>query len=424
MKGAQAMKRLIELGKSILIVLLICSLLLLFMAAIPMDTIRDVPWLSQLMQPIAPLLGLTQAELTYVEAAPTILDAAQPVSISVRNSAGRSSAIWDFAALDAAYESLGSYLGQALDTAEIFTKVSQYQLQTVLSGTSVYFQYGCPLPASLLASWLGATLEAAVPEVSGCILSVSGSAVRLYLVGETSYVADTPLDAGELDALLEAYRPDGSQLAFEAGASLSSLSLIPGNTCAVPAASVSDPITSRFVEQLATDLGFNPYGETRYTDTGGSIHFSEANCALEITADGRILLTSAAEDRFAAAGPDIAALVETARQLVSLATGDNLGAGRLYLSGLAQTEAETVCTFDYLVSGIPVVLDGGSAATVTFTGQAVTEMTVRPCTFTASGELLYPLPVAQAAVLLPTGSELNLQYRITAENTLEAGWKK
>ena len=62
------MGRLIELCKTILIVLLTCSLLLLFMAAIPMDTIRDVPWLSRLVRPMAPLLGLSQAELTYVQA--------------------------------------------------------------------------------------------------------------------------------------------------------------------------------------------------------------------------------------------------------------------------------------------------------------------------------------------------------------------
>lgn len=418
------MRRLVELLKTILIVLLICSMVLLTVAVVPTYTLREVPWLSSLLQPIAPLLGLPQAELTYVAAAPAVLDAAKPVAISVRNSAGRSTARWDFNALDARFDSLGSFLGQALDTAEIFTKVSQTQLQTALSGNSAYFDYGKPLPATLLASWLGGTLEAAVPDTESCLLAVSGSAVQLYLIGETSYVADTPLAAGELTTLLESFRPDGSQFAFEAGYDLAPLSLLPGSAVAVPGGSVSDPVTSRYVEQLATDLGFNPYGESRYTDTDGAIHFSEANCALTIEPGGTIALTSAAEDRFAASGPDLAALVETARQLTALATGDSQGDGRLYLSGVTKTETETVCTFDYLFSGIPVVLDGGSAASVTFSGQTVTQMTVRPYRFSPDGGTIYPLPVAQAAALLPVGSELTLQYRLTTGGILDAGWKE
>ena len=418
------MRRLVELLKSILIVLLLCSLTLLAVATVPTHTLREIPWLSSLLQPLAPLLGLPQAELAYVEAAPTILDAAQPVAISVRNSAGRSTALWDFPELDDRFDNLGSFLGQALDTAEIITKVSQSQLQAALSAPGVYFSYSGPLPAALLASWLDATLEAAVPETSGCLLALSGDTVNLYLIGETSYVAQTPLVASELEPLLEAYRPDGSQFAFEAAYSLAPLSLIPGETIVLPGGTVSNPVTSRFVEQLATDLGFNPYGESRYTDTDGAIHFSEANCSLTIEANGRILLSSTAEERFASSGPDLPSLVEAARRLTALATGDSLGNGRLYLSAVTQTEGETVCTFDYLFSGIPVQLDGGSAATVTFSGQTVTEMTVRPHSFYIGDRTIYPLPVAQAAALLTEGQPLILQYRLTADGTLDAGWKK
>jgi len=417
------MKRLVELLKSILIVLLLCSLVLLTVAAVPTHTLREIPWLSSLLQPFAPLLGLPQAELTYVAAAPTIVDAAKPVAISVRNSAGRSTAQWDFTALDARFDSLGSFLGQALDTAEIFTKVSQPQLEAALSGSGAYFCYGDALPPSLLASWLGGTLEAAVPDTTSCLLALHNDAVRLYLIGETCYVADTPLAAGELTALLESFRPDGSQFAFEAGYKLAPLSLIPGDSPALPGGSVSVPLTSRYVEQLATDLGFNPYGESRYTDTGGAIHFSEANCALTVEPGGKIVLTSAAEDRFTAPGPDLPALVEAARQLTALALGDEVGDGRLYLSGVTVTDAETVCTFDYLFAGTPVILDGGCAASVTFSGLAMTQMTVRLCCFSTNDTFLYPLPVAQAAALLPDGSELLLQYRLTPGGTLDAGWK-
>ena len=242
------MRRLIELLKSILIVLLLCSLVLLTVAAVPTHTLREIPWLASLLQPIAPLLGLPQAELAYVAPSPAIADAARPVAISVRNSAGRSTAQWNFAALDARFDSLGSFLGQALDTAEIFTKVSGIQLQTALSGSGAYFSYGKALPPSLLASWLGGALEAAVPEVESCLLALNGDGVQLYLIGETSYAADTPLSAQELSDLLENFRPDGSRFAFETEYGLSPLSLIPADAIAIPGGVVSTPLSSRYVE--------------------------------------------------------------------------------------------------------------------------------------------------------------------------------
>ena len=417
------MKRLTELLKSILIVLLLCSLILLAVASVPTDTLRESPWLSSLLQPVAPLLGLPQAELTYVAAAPIVQDAAQPVAISVRNSAGRSTAMWDFAELDARFDSLGSYLGQALDTAETFTKVSRLQLQSALCGTGVYFEYGVSLPAYLAASWLGANLEAAVPNTEACLLSVQNSAVQLYLIGETSYVAQTHLPADELSDLLETYRPDGSRLVCETDSPLWYLSILPGGVTAIPGGSVTNHISARLVEQLATDLGFNPYGEGRYTDSAGTLHFSEAGCSLEIEAGGRILL-NASEDRFSANGPDLAALVETARHLTDLAIGGDAGAARLYLSGVHVDEDTTVCTFDYFYSGIPVISGSGSAASVTFRGTAVTQMTAQPLQFSPNEQTIYPLPAAQAAALLSEGDPLTLQYRLTADGTLDAGWKE
>ena len=414
--------RVLEFGKTILIILLVGSLLLLAMMAIPMEAVRNNQRLSRLLQPIAPLLGLPEAELTYVAAVLPVRDAAQPTAISVRSSAGRYTAMWDFLALDTTYETFGGFLGQALDTADTFTRATQAQIQSALSGRSIYFRYGCPLPPDLLASWLGAQLEADVPSTADYILALEQDSVTLYLVDEISYSAPTQLDPAALEPLLEQYRPDDSQFAFEANSSLSALSLLPGGTAAVPAVVVSDPCTSRYIEQLATDLGFNPYGESRYTDEQGTVHFSETNCALQIVPGGQILLTSSDETRFAASGPDEDALVETARDLVETASVNIPGNGRIYLSGLTREDGRTVCTFDSLVSGIPVALSSGHAATVTFSGQTVVQLTFRAYAFHTTNTELYPLPVDRTAALLPAGSALMLQYRITANQTLEAGW--
>lgn len=416
------MKRIIELLKSILLVILSCSLVALAVAAMPADTIRSSPVLSWLMQPLAPLLGLTEAELAYVEAAPTVIDAAKPVAVSVQSSAGRCTVMWNFDQLDSAYESLGSSLGQALDTAGDFAPATQEELRQALTQSSVAFCYHGSLPAPVLAHWLGAELNEDT-DTSWCILAVEDGAVGLYLVGSQALRASTLLDAGTLEALLESFRPDGSAFGFETRLGVSDLSLIPGEDPALPGGRAVNPCTTRTINDIATTLGFNPYGDSRYLDDQGSTHFSEANLSLQITADGLVQLTSSDTNRFQAADGSKHALIETARQLITLVADDRVGDGRLYLSGITAEDEETVCRFSYLVSGLPVAMEQ-SAATVRFQGQSVTEMKLLLRRFLPDESTCAPLPVAQAAAILPGGGTLQLQYRITADGLLDVGWKK
>ena len=195
--------------------------------------------------------------------------------------------------------------------------------------------------------------------------------------------AETALSVETLSKLLESFRPDGSAFAFEQDSTLEAYTLLPETSPAVPAASVTCPCDSRFHEALATALDFNPYGDTSYTDAAGTVYYSETGCALQISPTGEILLTSTAADRFRAAGPETAELVEEARRLVSLAAGDSAGEARLYLSGITASEEETVCTFTYYLSGI-AVNTGSPAARVVFSGQSVSRMEVQALQFTTT----------------------------------------
>ena len=51
--------------------------------------------------------------------------------------------------------------------------------------------------------------------------------------------------------------------------------------------------------------------------------------------------------RFTAASAEASAVIETARALLAQLTDGLTGSARLYLTELAETEEETVCTFDY-----------------------------------------------------------------------------
>ena len=240
-------------------------------------------------------------------------------------------------------------------------------------------------------------------------------------MGQPHFRALTQLDPAALETLLAQVRPDGSKFAFETDSPLEPLTLLPGSSVSVSGIAVSNPCDSRYIDQLATDLGFNPYDETRYLDDEGTTHFSETNAALQISATGEIQLTGAPGNRFCSSSSEDDALAEQARRLVETVMGDLVSDGRIYLSGFYRQNNSTVCTFDYWVSGIPVSTNG-NAARIVFTGQNFSSMELQTMTFRATGDLIYPLPVAQAAAILPEDSTLTLQYRLS-NGTLTAGWK-
>lgn len=413
-------EKLIESGKNILIILLIFTLVLLSVLAIPTSSLSTVPWLSGLLQPVAPLLGLSEAELTYVAQADPLSDAAQPTVISLQTSAGRRTVMWDFAALDEAFAVFSPMMGQAIHAAGNFMQVSEHQICAALSAPSVMFRYKSALPASLLAVWMDSRLDAAITNVDTCILSAEGETLSLYLLGSTGYCAQTRLPATLILPILENYEPDGSRFAFEQQDPLAPLSILPGSVVSVPAYSYQTPSDSRSINALATLLGFNPYAETRYTDDQGTECFNEPGSSLQITTGAHVLFR-AETNRFTAPGTELAELVETARQLTSRMLEISGGRGRLYLSAVTKTGDITVCEFDYAVNGIPVKLSK-SAGHVIFSGTSVKEVSLRLYSFTATGKQLYPLPVAQAIAVLPAGSPLELVYHPTADGMLDAGW--
>ena len=86
-------RRLIELGKDIIIALLTLAIGVLLLLALPVKTLTGTPWLAAAVKPFAGLFGINEAELTYVATAVPAPSAALPLAISVQNVAGRCSAV-------------------------------------------------------------------------------------------------------------------------------------------------------------------------------------------------------------------------------------------------------------------------------------------------------------------------------------------
>lgn len=422
--------RLIELGKDVLILLLTLSILVLTLMAIPARTLAEIPWLSSALGPFAGVFGLSRAELTYTEKALPGLDAAQPLAVSVRSSVGRYSAQYDFSALDGLYEAFGGVLGRALETAGELEQTTLQKFYAALTGTGVSFRYPAELPSDVLASWLGAQPQTDGFAASVYVLSVQeGGNARLYLYGSECRVCDTAVSGEELLESLDDYRPDGSLFAMEdvtgVYSGIEPTALIPGASPTVYAASAADPCETRFITSLASSLGFNPYGDASYTDAAGNAFFSETDASLRISGGGQLLLTAADTARFSASSDSAESRIEAARALLEQITGSLTTDARLYLSGYAETEDGAVCTFDYVLGGIPVLLSGREhAATAVFSGRSISELSLLLRTYTLDTQTLSLIPAAQAAAILPEGSALQIRYNDTGADTLSAGWKK
>ena len=396
-------KKWLELGKDVLLVLLALTLAVLTILALPAKTVTDTPWLAALVRPFASVMGLSQGELLDTPMADTgsVTGASQPIAVSVRNPAGRTSFQYDFSALDAAFEQFGAALGQALETAE-----------KPVSG--------------LAASWLH--VESGLDATARWfILASEDTGVVLYLVGDELFSSQTQMSAEELEQLLQSCTPDGSFFAFESSAGYYAqaepLSLLPSSTPAIHEVQTANPCDARFSDTLASTLGFNPYGDARYTDDAGNTTYTETGYALSIEVSGRLELRSdGTASRFQAQSTDPAELVECARSLLASMTSGVLADARLYLTEFRQDGADAVCTFDYCLGGIPLVLSGGHAAQVRFSGASVTQASLLLKTYTRTTQTLSVLPPAQAAAILPAGSDMRLVYSDSGSG-VTAGWQ-
>jgi len=415
-------RRIIEIAKDILIVLLICSLLLLTLMVIPEQTIRSVPWLSRLVQPLAPVLGYSDTELTTSVKSTVVSDGAGPIAISVKNAAGRHTALWDFAQLDEDLEVFTPIVTKAMEQAQQFRAVSPGQLNAALGQSGVYLHYADSQPISVLSSWFDTSLPATLPDMEGCALVVQNDAIVLYLIGEDSYASDTGISSEELLPVLNQFEPDGSVFAFETTYALDPLSLLPAEGSTVPAVTRSNPCDARYTEDLATALGFNPYGEGRYLDDHGTLSFSETGTSLTVTADGLITYKDQTS-HFTAKMSDPADPARCARQFVDLLLDNVSGEGRLYLSSVKQDGTTVICSFDYFICGVPVDLPQ-SPVVVTISNGAITEASAQLHAFIPTGKEIHPLPTAQAAALLPAGYPLELIYQFMADGSLSAGWHR
>lgn len=412
--------RISETIKNIMIVLLLGGIVLLTVMALPLH-IRDGRVLSSLSATFGGAVdwGISGSE--------DVQDAAQPYAISIKGAAGRQSFRYSFSELDVAYDEIGGLLGEALNTAGSFTEITSAEYLAALSENSVLFAYHAQLPANVLALWLDAAMPENAPYASMYLLHKDETGVRLYLSGDKQFFCETRLKPEALQTVLNAVEPDGTIFSFESGAftRLDDLTLFKnGHTPSVRAASAYNPCDEKYLTALATTLGFNPYGDSRYTDYTGTTWFTETNRSLTASAGGEIAIVNnnQTDTWLQAPGDTASVLIETARAILDDVWRKSMGDARLYLTEFSQNELETVCTFEYVLDGL-VVSGEEPAATVVFSGRSVTRLSARVRQYTLMNEMVSPMPIQQAAAIAAEGQLLQLVYADTGTGVLTVGWK-
>lgn len=420
--------RLLELGKDLLIVLLVLVNLVLAIMCLPRKTLTETKWLAGALRPFAGLFGLNEAELTYTlpSSGNTITGAAQPILISLNTEAGRQSAQYSFDALDELYSQYGSLLAQALESGAELQSSTRAAFNRALLGQSAVFCYPGAISPEVVGAWLNVRAPSGA-AAQWYLLAAEPDGIDLYLLGEDCQVLHTGLSSDALTQQMQTVIPDGSSFALEADgapyAALDPLSLVCASSAAVHDAAGSNPCDARFISTLATKIGINPYGDARFVDNDGTTSFTETGLSLRVSAQGNILLQIQQEDaRFQSASASASDRIEAARSLLSELTGGQYGEARVYLQSYTEQDGEAVCTFGYYLSGIAVQAQEGGIE-IRFSGRQITRASVLCRSYSQQTQTAALLPAAQAAACLPKGGTLRLLYAEDAAGQLHAGWQ-
>ena len=139
-------RRLLEIGKDILIAVLVLVNVTLAIRCLPTKTLTQTKWLASVLRPFAGLFGLNEAELTYTAPATgsAFIGAAQPIAVTLSTETGRQTAQYEFAALDTLYGQYGGLLAQALESAEAPQACAESGFYKALRGPGAAFRFpGC-----------------------------------------------------------------------------------------------------------------------------------------------------------------------------------------------------------------------------------------------------------------------------------------
>ena len=431
MSNKKHLRRVVEGGKTLLILLLTCSAL----------------WLASRTQLFGPFRGLWQEEErptgTVQTESGARADAARPVRLTVTAEGVtdhiRRGIQYDEEGADALFQSLAPLLAETLSSAGAPEEISRARWEQALAAApGVCLDFQGELPLSVLSGWLTGTENALPGRARRVHLGLwQGTVALCYRDAESgSYyrcLSEAANPAGLAEALA-AVRDNGAVFAFEEEiySALAPDTLVTPGSLEAGVYTAANPMTGgqAALEGLMEVLGISVDASSFYTSgnelvarTGDySLRLSDRGGAeFQSSGTGNILPVSLGRGE-----PSVFSCVETCRRLAAATVGARCGEARLYLMYARETgEGLEVC-FGYSLNGSVVRMEEGCAARFLIRDGQVVQFSLNFRTYTAAGTGTRVLPLRQAAAAMEAmglaGEELLLIYNDTGAETVTAGW--
>lgn len=186
------------------------------------------------------------------------------------------------------------------------------------------------------------------------------------------------------------------------------------------------------LEELLTSLGFSLSTSSFYT-SGDEVVARNGSDMLRLSDHGTVHYEADSEGlgHFTVpsawrSGENLLQQVDLCRRIAAATIGERMGEARLCLSGIWETEEGTQISFDYSLDGLPVRFQTGFGAQFVVQDGTVTQFDLRLRSYTDSGEKGTVLPPRQAAAALSAmdmrDRELILVYSDSGTDKVSADW--
>lgn len=416
------LRRVIELGKDLLIVALSCSAI--FLAARTPIATHLRGWVA----PEPPPAALTRTSR-----------AVSPYAIAVRNDKGLYGVSYDQAPVERAFERFSPLLGEAFSAAQSPETATRAQWQALLESPGVCCTFQGQPPLAALSAWLGGA-EDYPGEAHTLLLAWDGGQMWLaWRTGDSYFRARTSVAyQGHLADALEDFSPNGAAYAYTLSDDDAYEALDPYVLISITApqphvytASSPDLMADEAARSaLLTALGFLSGTEGAY-ETADGLAVTENGDRLLVTPSGEVTFRAGDESRYPIAMerdlPSVYDAAQAALEVLDRAAVAWKGEGDFILTGATQTGRGWEVTFHVMLEGVPVLMSGeGWSARFLVEDGRISEFSFVLRTYTAT-ETVTTLPThrlsAAALRSLPSrGGQLVLCYSDNRAATLTAGW--
>ena len=414
--------------QNIAITLLAVSAVLLFIRTQSYMLPQDENFVSNLFQ--------TGSPGTDTSSQPAAAALSAPVRVAVSGTYGRYGDITlSTGDTDQFGRLLSPLLSEALGSGQSFSPCTQTDFLSALSRASVCYDFLQPLPLSVLSMLVGLD-NAGESDIQARYVAVSeldGTVSLLVWDGTDTFLqCETAIKASRLQDVISSYELGNAAFAFDLShsdpvyenISPCSLFVSPMPQFQTLDVSSSDEDTSA----LLSALGFNPYANTRYTESNGTSVIMEGDQTLRLSADGRLRYQSGSRSSLFVAdseSPTLNEIVQGSWELLQTLLSGHLGSAAPYLSQVIQSGDTTVLRFGFHLDGTPIrFLDDSPAAEIQLQGNAVTSLSATLRSYVLSGDSASALPLEQAAAIaaLEPGNGLSLAYVDDGGSSCELSW--